>query len=83
MSLSYVVFFYKKLKKYFGKKKFSLTTLLKDLKALKAIELTVEKKPLKLRTELRGDAGHVFKAIGMRPPNRILSSELDPVVKRL
>lgn len=74
---------YKKLKIYFGKKKFSLTTLLKDLKALKAIELTVEKKSVKLRTELRGDAGHIFKAIGMRPPNRILHSELDPVVKRL
>jgi len=74
---------YKKLKIYFNKKKFSMTTLLKDLKALKAIELTVDKKSVKLRTELRGDAGHIFKAIGMRPPNRIFSSELNPVVKRL
>jgi transposase len=74
---------YKKLKNYFQKEEFSITSLIRDLKALHAIELNVEGKRIKLRTELREGANHLFRAIGMRPPNRIIESELDPVVKRL
>jgi transposase len=74
---------YKKLKAHYGKEKFSLTALLKDLKALRAIDLNVQGKKAKIRTELRDGATQIFRAIGMRPPNRILYSELDPVVKRL
>ena len=74
---------YKKLKSYFGQEKFSMTSLIRDLKALHAIELNIESKRLKLRTELREGTNHLFRAIGMRPPNRIIESELNPVVKRL
>jgi transposase len=74
---------YKKLKNYFQKEEFSITSLIRDLKALHAIELNVEGKRIKLRTEFREGANHLFRAIGMRPPNRIIESELDPVVKRL
>ncbi len=66
---------YKKLKTYFKKEKFSMTNLLRDLKALHAIELKVENQSIKMRTELREGANHIFRAIGMRPPNRVLHSE--------
>jgi len=74
---------YKKLKTYFKDKKFSLTSLQRDLRSLHAIKLTVGKEKVKLRTELKEGASHIFRAIGMRPPNRILQSTLNPVVKRL
>ncbi|MCB0413686.1 MAG: IS1634 family transposase [Bdellovibrionales bacterium] len=74
---------YKKLKQYFKKESFSLTQLQRDLKALHAIELTVDKQKIKLRTELKEGANHIFRAIGMRPPNRVLHSEAGSVVKRL
>ena len=73
----------KKLKIYFKKEKFSMTGLLRDLKSLNAIELKINNKKVKLRTELKAGASHIFRAIGMRPPQRILYSELGPVVKRL
>ena len=73
----------KSLKSYFQKKKFSMTALLRDLKALHVIEFNMNGKRAKVRTELKAGANHVFRAIGMRAPNRILLSELDPVVKRL
>ncbi len=74
---------YKKLKAYFGQKLFSITTLMRELKALHVIELDVKGQKTKIRTELKEGANHIFRAIGMRPPNRILYSELDSVVKRL
>ncbi len=74
---------YKKLKEHFGKDPFSMTSLLRDLKALHAIELNVNGEGAKIRTELRAGASQIFKAIGMRPPNRVLYSELGSVVKRL
>ena len=55
----------------------------RDLKSLHAIELKINNKEVKLRTELRAGASHIFKAIGMRPPQPILYSELGCVVKRL
>ena len=77
------VFLEKKLKIYFKKEKFSMTHLLRDLKSLHAIELKINNKKVKIRTELKPGASHIFRAIGMRPPQRILYSELGPVVKRL
>jgi len=73
---------YKKVKIHFKKEKFSMTELLHDLRSLKSIEFKVRGKKAKIRTELKDGANHIFRAIGMRPPNRILSSELDPVVIR-
>ena len=73
----------KRLKAYFKEKSFSFTQLLRDLKSLHAITLKVEDKTVKMRTELKEGANHIFRAIGMRPPNRILHSELESVVKRL
>ena len=73
----------KKLKSYFKNEKFSMTHLLRDLKSLHVIELNVDNKKVKIRTELKQGANDIFRAIGMRPPCRILYSELGPVVKRL
>ncbi len=74
---------YKKLKIYFKKESFSFTSLIRDLGALQAINLSIKDKPVKIRTELREGATHIFRAIGMRPPNRIMHSELENVVIRL
>lgn len=74
---------YKKLKAYFKKESFSMTVLLRQLRQLQAITLNVSGKKAQIRTELNQGTSHIFRAIGMRPPNRILYSELDPVVKRL
>lgn len=83
MAFCLKVALYKKLKSYFKNKKFSMTALLRDLKSLHAVELKVDNKRAKLRTELKDGANHIFRAIGMRPPKRILYSEFNPVVKRL
>ena len=83
MAFCLKVSLYKKLKTYFKNESFSITALMRDLKALHAIELKVDSKKAKIRTELKPGANHIFRAIGMRPPNRVLHSELDPVVKRL
>ena len=50
----------KKLKDYFQKEKFSLTKLLRDLKSLYAIELKVDNKKVKIRTELKEGANDIF-----------------------
>ena len=73
---------YKKLKVHFKKETFSLTALMRDLSALKSIGLTIKDKPVRIRTELKDGASHIFRAIGMRPPNRVLHSELENVVIR-
>lgn len=73
---------YKKLKTYFKKEKFSYTQVMKELGALQALSLKLKGKEIKIRTELKDGASHVFRAIGMRPPNRILYSELENVVIR-
>ena len=73
---------YKKLKAYFKDEAFSYTALMKDLSALKAIKLTIKDKHVKLRTELKDGANDIFKALGMRVPNRILDSDLQNVVIR-
>jgi len=40
----------------------------RDLEALKAIKLELEGQPYLLRTEFRGVANDVFRAVGVRPP---------------
>lgn len=73
---------YKKLKIYFKDQIFSMSALLHDLKSLQAISLTFKDKLVLLRTELKEGANHIFRALGMRVPNRILYSELESVVIR-
>jgi transposase len=73
---------YKKLKIYFKDQTFSMTELMHDLKSLHAVSLTFKDKKVLLRTELKEGANHIFRALGMRVPNRILYSELDSVVIR-
>lgn len=73
---------YKKLKSYFKKEKFSFTELMSDLKSLHAIGLTITNRNVKLRTELKAGANHVFRALGLRVPNRILEAEIKNVVIR-
>lgn len=73
---------YKKLKAHFKLEKFSYTQVMRDLSALQAVSLKIKDKQVKIRTELKDGASHIFRAIGMRPPNRILHSELENVVIR-
>lgn len=73
---------YKKLKAYFKKEKFSFTELLSDLKSLHVIGLTITNRAVKLRTELKDGANHIFRALGMRVPNRIIEAEIKNVVIR-
>jgi len=73
---------YKKLKTHFKDESFSYTALMRDLSSLQAIGLTIKDKQIKIRTELKDGTSQIFRAIGMRPPNRILSSELENVVIR-
>lgn len=69
---------YKKLKE--KNKEVSYTEVMRDLQALKSVELDVAGKKVKLRTELKPGATAAFDAIGMRPPNRFLSSDLPTTV---
>jgi transposase len=73
---------YKKLKAHFKDEPFSYMALMRDLSSLQAIGLTIKNKQIKIRTELKDGASQIFRAIGMRPPNRILSSEIENVVIR-
>jgi transposase len=43
--------------------------LIRDLKKLKAVELSLEGKKYLCRTELAGNAYEAFKVLGVRPPN--------------
>lgn len=73
---------YKKLKLHFKKEIFSFTEVQRDLRALHVIGLNIGGRRVKLRTELKDGASHIFRAIGMRPPNRILESDIENVVIR-
>lgn len=74
---------FKKLKKNSKKDEtFSMIEVMRDLKSLHAIGLTIDDRKVKVRTELKDGAVKAFQAIGMRPPNRILSSEVKNVVIR-
>jgi len=43
-----------------------------DLERLKAIELKISDKRYVVRTDLEGKAYEVFKAVGLRPPGKVL-----------
>ncbi|MBF7082787.1 hypothetical protein IT084_07310 [Desulfallas sp. Bu1-1] len=45
---------------------------MQDLRTLQAVKLNVGEEQFILRTELKGHAYDVFKAIGCRSPNRIM-----------
>ena len=45
-----------------------------DLNKLKAIEVKVGGKTYVVKTDLEGKAYEVFKAIGLRPPGKILEN---------
>lgn len=64
--------FYKKLKEV--DKNISYSKVHQDLKALHAIGLKVKNQSVVMRTELKDGAALSFKALNMRPPNRIISS---------
>ena len=64
--------FYGKLKT--ADKNVSYTKVAQDLKALHAIGLTIKNQSVLMRTELKEGALLSFKALQMRPPNRIISS---------
>jgi transposase len=73
---------YKKLKAYFKDRPFSFTALMRELQAVHAVGLTLKGKKTVIRTELKEGACDIFRAIGMRVPNRILRSEVENVVIR-
>lgn len=52
--------------------KLCLKDVMQDLSSLQAVKLNVGEEQLILRTELKGYAYDVFKAVGCRPPNRIM-----------
>lgn len=65
--------FYKKLVHH--QRDISWTEVMHDLKSLKAIGLKIKNSHVILRTELKEGANRAFRALSMRPPNRILSQE--------
>ncbi|GAW91313.1 hypothetical protein [Calderihabitans maritimus] len=48
------------------------TRVITDLNRVKAVKLSMNGKEFVVRTELRGDAYLAFKAVGARPPQRVL-----------
>jgi hypothetical protein len=46
--------------------------LIRDLKQLKAVELTLEGEQYLCRTELPGCSYEAFQAIGLKPPNHVI-----------
>jgi len=63
---------YKKLKDVSLENKVSYSQTVGDLKSLQTCELEVGETRAKVRTEMKSGATLAMKAIGMRPPNRIL-----------
>ncbi|OPX85761.1 MAG: hypothetical protein A4E53_03379 [Pelotomaculum sp. PtaB.Bin104] len=45
--------------------------LIRDLRQLKAVELSLEGERYLCRTEMPGCSYEAFKAIGLRPPNHV------------
>lgn len=73
--------FYKELKAI--SKDASYPEVINDLKQLQALGLKIKNKNVILRTELKAGASLAFKAIGMRPPEKILLDEAQNVCIRL
>lgn len=75
--------FYKKLKSA-TEEKVSYSGVVSDLKDLKTCELQLGEIEAKVRTELKPGATFAMKAMGMRPPNRVLSpTNLSDVVVQI
>jgi transposase len=53
----------------------STTDVIKDLKELNAVRITLKGKEIVLRTEFRGTNHLAFKSLGLAPPSRIISSK--------
>lgn len=53
----------------------SVTDVIKDLKELNAVKITLKGKEIVLRTEFRGTNNLAFKSLGIGPPPRIISSQ--------
>jgi hypothetical protein len=51
--------------------KLSWPSLLGDLAALKAVQITLDGRSYTIRTELAGDCYKGFQAVGLRPPGRV------------
>ena len=51
--------------------KLSWPSLLGDLSALKAVQITLDGRSYTIRTELEGDCYKGFQAVGLRPPGRV------------
>ncbi|MBC7106877.1 MAG: IS1634 family transposase [Firmicutes bacterium] len=49
------------------------TYLIRDLKQLRAVELTLDGQRYLCRTELPGQSYEAFKAVGLRPPSQVIS----------
>jgi transposase len=64
--------FYKLLKEQ--QKEVSYTKVLWDLKSFRAAELKIQNEVITMRTEIKPNAALAFKALGMKVPNRVLSS---------
>jgi len=52
-------------------RKLSWPSLLGDLAALKAVQITLDGRSYTIRTELEGDCYKGFQAVGLRPPGRV------------
>jgi len=48
------------------------TCLIRDLKQLKAVELTLEGTRYLCRTELPGNSYEAFQSLGIKPPNQVM-----------
>ncbi len=53
----------------------SVTDVIEDLRQLKAVKITLKGKEIVLRTEFRQTNNLAFKALSIRPPSRIISSQ--------
>ena len=60
----------------------SLREVMADLEALRAVEIRVGGSRYVLRTELQGRAYDAFRAVGMRPPGKVLEVQDGDVVER-
>lgn len=49
--------------------------ILRDLKAVKAVEVMEGEKTYMLRTTLQGCAGKIFHAVGVAPPPSLMSEQ--------
>lgn len=45
--------------------------LMRDLKQLQAVRITLDGQPYLIRTDFEGNAYHAFKAAGVQPPSRV------------